>query len=396
MRDLNGVATEPPPPPETRVSRAATLKRWALEAGFDRAGIAVLERAAHGEAFLRWLDAGHQAGMGYLERGTERRLDPRLLAPGARSMLCVALRYRVPADEETLDGDLWPRVARYARGDDYHDLVGRRLEGLCRRIEDRFPGTVTRPYVDTGPVLEREWAARAGLGAIGKNTNLLHPEDGSYFLLGEILLGLDLEPDPPLADLCGSCRACLDACPTGALAAPYLLDSRLCISYWTIEHRGAIPAQVRPLLEDWVFGCDVCQEVCPWNAAPEPATDPALAAPERRRGLGLVDLLQIQRDDYEERFRRSPMKRAKRSGLRRNAAVAMGNRRQERYVPSLARALHGGEDAEVRSHAAWALGRIGGAEARAALSGALASEARTEVRAEVEAALAEGAPRRSG
>ena len=261
---------------------AALLKAWALEAGFDRAGIAVLERAAHGEAFVRWLEAGHQAGMSYLERRIEHRLEPERLVPGARSVLCVALRYLVPQDE-TVEGDLWPRVARYARGDDYHELMGRRLEALCARIEHAFPGTVTRPYVDTGPVLEREWAARAGLGAIGKNTNLLHPEDGSYFLLGEMFLGLDLAPDVPLADLCGSCRACLDACPTGALPAPYLLDSRLCISYWTIEHRGAIPAEVRPLVGDWVFGCDICQEVCPWNAAPKAASDPALALPESRR-----------------------------------------------------------------------------------------------------------------
>jgi epoxyqueuosine reductase len=365
---------------------AARLKAWALEAGFDRAGVAVLERAAHGDDFVRWLDAGHQAGMSYLERRVEHRLQPDRLVPGARSVLCVALRYFV-AEDETLDGDLWPRVARYARGDDYHDLMGRRLEALCTRIEGAFPGTVTRFYVDTGPVLEREWAARAGLGAIGKNTNLLHPTDGSYFLLGEILLGLDLEPDVPLADLCGSCRACLDACPTGALKAPYVLDSRLCISYWTIEHRGAIPAEVRPLLEEWVFGCDVCQEVCPWNAGPQRATDPTLALPESRRGLSLVDLLELGREDYETRFRRSPMKRAKRSGLRRNAAVAMGNRRRRAYVPALGRALAAGEDAEVRRHAAWALGRIGGEAAATALREARSNEADAEVSREIDDAL---------
>jgi epoxyqueuosine reductase len=249
---------------------AATLRTWALEAGFDRAGIAVLDRSDYGEAFRSWLEAGLHAGMSWLERRVEHRLDPAQLVPGARSVLCVALRYLVP-DDETVEGDLWPRVARYARGDDYHDLMTDRLDALCARIEAGFPGTVMRRYVDTGPVLEREWAARAGLGAIGKNTNLLHPTDGSYVLLGDVFLGLDLEPDVPIADLCGTCRACLDGCPTGALAAPYLLDSRRCISYWTIEHRGAIPAEVRPLLGEWVFGCDVCQEVCPWNAAPTPA-----------------------------------------------------------------------------------------------------------------------------
>jgi epoxyqueuosine reductase len=359
-----------------------------LELGFDRAGVAVLDRAEHGEAFARWLDDGHQAGMEYLERRVGHRLDPQRLVAGAKSVLSVALRYWMPQDE-TIDGDLWPRVARYARGDDYHELMGRRLDALCARIEHEFPGTVTRPYVDTGPVLEREWAARAGLGAVGKNTNLLHPADGSYFLLGEILLGLDLEPDVPLADLCGSCRACLDACPTGALAAPYLLDSRLCISYWTIEHRGSIPAEVRPLIGDWVFGCDVCQEVCPWNAEPRPASDPALALPEARRGLSLVDLLALGREDYEARFRRSPMKRAKRTGLQRNAAVALGNRRRAGDVPALTRTLAGGEDAVVRGHAAWALGRIGGEAARHALAEAAQRESDAAARDEIAAALAE-------
>jgi epoxyqueuosine reductase len=369
---------------------AVRLKAWAIEAGFDRAGIAVLDRAASGDAFVRWLDAGHQAGMGYLERRVEHRLDPGRLVPGARSVLCVALRYLVREDEN-LDGDLWPRVARYARGDDYHELMGRRLEALCARIEAALPGTVTRSYVDTGPVLEREWAARAGLGAVGKNTNLLHPGDGSYFLLGEILLGLELEPDAPLADLCGSCRACLDACPTGALVEPFVLDSRRCISYWTIEHRGAIPLEVRPLIGDWVFGCDVCQEVCPWNAAPNTASDPALALPASRRALTLVDLLELRREEYEHRFRGSPMKRAKRSGLRRNAAVVLGNRRRAADVPALERALADDEDADVRGHAAWALGRIGGDDARQALARAAQGESEPAVRDEITAALSEAA-----
>jgi epoxyqueuosine reductase len=366
---------------------AATLKTWALEAGFDRAGIAALGRSEQDEAFRDWLAAGRHAGMSWLERGVDRRLDPTALVPGAKSVLCVALRYLVP-DDERLDGDLWPRVARYARGDDYHEVMSERLDALCARVEAAFPGTVTRRYVDTGPVLEREWAARAGLGAIGKNTNLLHPTDGSYVLLGEVLLGLDLEPDVPIADLCGTCRACLDGCPTGALVAPYVLDSRLCISYWTIEHRGAIPSEIRPLVGEWVFGCDVCQEVCPWNAAPEPASDPAFALPEARRRLGLVDLLDLGREDYEASFRGSPMKRAKRSGLRRNAAVAMGNRGRSSYVEPLARVVREPSDPDLRREAAWALGRIGGEDARSALVEARAAETDPGVAAEIDAALA--------
>lgn len=347
---------------------AALLKTWALEAGFDRAGVAGLEPAATGEAFLRWLARGDQAGMGWFERRVEARLEPARAVPGARSALCVALQYHTlhPLDTEP-DGDLWPRVARYARGRDYHDVMGERLKALEDRIAAAFPGTVSRRYIDTGPVLERELAARAGLGAVGKNTNLLHPQAGSWFLLGELFLSLDLSPDVPLADLCGSCTRCLEACPTDALAEPYRVDSNRCISYWTIEHRGALPPEAREMVGDWVFGCDICQEVCPWNTAPEGADHPELRLPEARRELDLAGLLRLSRDEYVERFRGSPMKRAKLEGLQRNAAVAMGNRRDPRYVTSLAEALAEGEPV-VREHAAWALARIGTPEALEALA----------------------------
>jgi epoxyqueuosine reductase len=309
-----------------RAATAALLKSWALEAGFDRAGVAALGPAEHGLAFVRWLERGDHASMGYLERRVEERLDPRRVLPGARSALCVALQYSPLSGEAEATGDLWPRVARYARGRDYHDLMGERLERLGERIESAFPGSATRGYVDTGPVLERDLAARAGLGAFGKNTMLLHPEGGSWFLIGELLLTLDLAADLPLADLCGSCTRCLEACPTGALVAPYRLRSDLCISYWTIEHRGEIPPSAQPLLAGWVFGCDICQEVCPWNAAPASADHPELRLPPDRAELTLAGLLTLTRDDYVERFRGSPMKRAKLEGLQRNAALAAANR----------------------------------------------------------------------
>jgi epoxyqueuosine reductase len=241
--------------------------------------------------------------------------------------------------------------------------MGRGLERLARRVGAAFPGCRSRPYVDTGPLLERELAARAGLGAVGKNTLLLHPEAGSWFLLGELLLTLDLAPDLPLADLCGSCTRCLEACPTGALAEPYRLDSRRCISYWTIEHRGEIPEPVRPLLGDWVFGCDLCQEACPWNAAPAGAAHPDLRLPPERAELDLAGLLALESRDYAERFRGSPMKRAKLEGLQRNAAVAMGNRGGAAYAGPLARAAGEGSPL-LRRHAAWALGRAGGGAER--------------------------------
>jgi epoxyqueuosine reductase len=260
-----------------------------------------------------------------------------------------------------------------------------RLKSLEARIAEAFPGTVSRRYIDTGPVLERELAARAGLGAVGKNTNLLHPEAGSWFLLGELFLSLDLAPDVPLADLCGSCTRCLEACPTGALPEPYRLDSNRCISYWTIEHRGSLPETAREQVGDWVFGCDVCQEVCPWNTAPQGADHPELRLPDGRRELDLAGLLRLSRDEYVERFRGSPMKRAKLAGLQRNAAVAMGNRRQARYAAPLAEALAEG-DPVVRSHAAWALGKIATGEARQALEEAWGRDEDAEVREEIRAA----------
>lgn len=308
------------------LSAARQLKSWALEAGFDRAGVAALEPLEHGPALVRWLERGDQAGMTYLARRLDARLDPSQVFPGARSALCVALQYFPLDGHDEPAGDLWPRVARYARGVDYHELIEDRLKALEARVLAAFPGTVSRRYVDTGPVLERELAARAGLGAVGKNTLLLHPEAGSWFLLGELFLSLDLAPDVPLADLCGTCTRCLEACPTGALPEPYRLDSNRCISYWTIEHRGDFPEGVPEMVGEWVFGCDVCQEVCPWNAEPRGADHPDLALPEHRRRLDLAGLLRLGREEYVERFRGSPMKRAKLAGLRRNAAAVLANR----------------------------------------------------------------------
>ncbi len=378
---------------------AALLVRWALEAGFDQAGVAVLAPSEQGAALRRWLASGEHAGMAWIARRVEVREDPARLLEGARSALCVALQYWPLAGEEEPSGDLWPRVARYARGRDYHDVMGRRLKKLAARIREAFPGPPgcgTRPYVDTGPILERELAARAGLGVQGKNTMLLSRDRGSWFLLGEILLTLDLNgdlqaPEMPVTDLCGHCSRCLDACPTGALVEPYRLDSNRCISYWTIEHRGDLPPAAREMIGDWVFGCDVCQEVCPWNDRPRSGRplageDPELRLPPERGELDLASLLELDREGYVERFRGSPMKRAKLEGLQRNAAVAMGHRGDERYVPGLARTVEAGEPS-LRRHAAWALGRFGSTAATAALERAQAAERDPSVRAEIVAAL---------
>ncbi len=320
-------------PTSSPSDRAQLLKRWALEEGFHRAGVASLEPSRDAEAFDRWIDLGRHAGMRYMERYRDKRLDPATLVDGAKTALVVALHYAPLGGHEASappEGSVWSKVARYARGDDYHDVMKRRLRRLEERVHEAFPGATSRSFVDTGPLLERELAARAGLGAVGKNTNLLHP-DGSWFLLGEVLLSLELEPDEPLADMCGDCTRCLDACPTGALPAPYELDAARCTSYWTIEHRGEISPEDEAFVGDWLFGCDICQEVCPWNEfhakrGARTFDEEWARLPEARAALSLGDLMGLERPEYVERFRRSPMKRAKLEGLRRNATIVARNR----------------------------------------------------------------------
>ena len=369
----DGVATSPG-------DRARQLVAWAREEGFTRAGIALLEPSQYGGFYRRWLAAEHHAGMAWMERRLDERDDPARLLPGARAALCVALQYHPLVGEEEPGGDLWPRVARYARGRDYHDVMGRRLKRLAARIREAYPGAETRPYVDTGPIRERELAERAGLGVVGKHTNLFHRRWGSWFLIGEVLTTLELEPTVSTepSDLCGQCTLCLEACPTDALPEAYRLDSRRCISYWTIEHRGDFPTEVREMVGDWVFGCDLCQEACPWNDRPRrgeplPGDEPLLRLPEVRRELDLAGLLALDREGYVARFQVSPMKRAKLEGLQRNAAVAMGNRGDRDYVGPLAEALCGHPSESVRRHAAWALGQIGGEAARRVLRSVLVS-----------------------
>ncbi|GMU65680.1 MAG: tRNA epoxyqueuosine(34) reductase QueG [Acidobacteriota bacterium] len=335
---------------------AERIKARAREAGFDAAGVAPLAPAPTGAAYLRWLERGDQAGLGYLERNVELRLDPRGLLPGARSALAVALRYAPLVDEpEPPPGDFWPRVARYARGVDYHDLIWRMLGEVARFVESEWPGTRTRVCADTAPLLERDLAVRAGLGAIGKNTNLLHPTLGSYVLLGELLTTLDLPGDSPLSDLCGSCSRCLEACPTGALPEPWRLDARRCISYWTIEHRGEIPDAIARALAERVFGCDACQEVCPWNGGDPPADHPELRLSDERRDLDLVGMLRMPTEELAARIRGSALRRVRAEGLRRNAAHALGGSAAPAARAALAAAAADDPSSVVRSAAARAL-----------------------------------------
>jgi len=365
--------------PEALAAHARTV---GLRLGFDRVGIGPAEPPPHGAAFEAWVGAGHAAGMSYLERSRERRLDPRRVLPGARSIVACALAYH----QGSVAGP--PGVARYAWGDDYHAIVLSRLRELADALVAAAPGTAATAYVDTGPLLERDLAAAAGLGWIGKNTMLLDPALGSFFFIGIVLTTAALAPDPAVPDRCGRCTRCLDACPTGAFVAPYVLDARRCIAYLTIEHRGPIPVERRGWIGEWVFGCDVCQDVCPWNGRVPPAREGAF---QPRALPGAVGLLALGEPEYRERLRGSPLKRARREGLARNAAVTLGNRRAPEGVPALAAALEH-EDATVRGHAAWALGRIGTDEALAALGRAGSREPDPAVRREIAAALAAAGP----
>jgi len=279
-------------------------------------------------------------------------------------------------------------VARYAVGRDYHRELAGHLRSLAGFIEAEAPGARTRVYTDTGPVLERELAARAGLGWFGKNTNLIGPRGNSWLLLGEVLTDLDLPPDDPAADRCGSCTACLDACPTGAIPQPYLVDSTRCISYLTIEIRGRIPPERRADLGDWVFGCDICQEVCPWNRKTAPVEDGAFLAGHHLEDRTLEDLVRLDDRSFAAEFRATALERPRRRGLVRNALIVAGNTQNERALDAAIDRL-ADTDPLVRGAAAWALGRAGGGGARRALERARTGETDPQARQEIEAALSD-------
>lgn len=360
------------------------LREKARAIGFDLFGVAPARPAATGAFFTRWLEAGYQGGMDYLSRRARERSDPRLVLPEARTIVCVGVNYHA-RDPGGDGGAPFGRVARYAWGEDYHRVLGKGLDELAEFLR-RAGAAAARGYVDTGPVLEREYAARAGIGWFGKNTNLIREGTGSWILLGEIITDLEMEPDVPVPDRCGTCTRCIDACPSGAILEPYLVDSASCIAYLTIEHRGTIPRELRAPTGLHVFGCDICQEVCPWNRK-APETDQEAFRP--REGVpnpGLVALLEMTEEEWRSWFPRSAIRRAGRQGLRRNAAVALGNSGDRSVVPALIRAL-GDPDPSLRAHVAWALGRLGDAAGEEALREGLETEQDPLVRDEIEAAL---------
>jgi epoxyqueuosine reductase len=309
------------------VETAAELKAWALAEGFDLVGVAAAGAAETSPHLRRWLAAGRHGGMGYMAETEEQRSHPRHLLDGCRSVVMVALSYRSSApssdDAGAGDGRVW--VSRYAWGRDYHRVLKDRLLRLGRRLEEDHPGCGWRAVVDTAPLLEREWAARAGLGWIGKSTMLLNRRLGSELFLGALLTDVALEADPPATDHCGRCTACLDACPTGAFPSPHILDARRCIGYLTVEHRDEIPARLAPAMADMVAGCDRCNEVCPWTRRAPADLHPELApAPHRYRPL-LADLEALDEEGWKRWRRGSPLGRIPFSQLRRSLEAVRRN-----------------------------------------------------------------------
>jgi epoxyqueuosine reductase len=339
----------------------AGLRRRAKELGFIQCGFTTADPPSHYPVFAKWVAAGRHGGMDYLatERSLSMRAQPARLLPSARSIIALAMPYPPPPRAENLP--LEGRIAAYALGEDYHEVLPDRLRALCRDLDSLAGGRREhRAYVDTGPVLEREIASRAGLGWIGRNSMLIHPGTGSFFFLAVILTELELPPDPPFAfDRCGTCDRCVKACPTGCILPDRTIDSRRCISYWTIEDRGSIPTGLRGRIGRWVFGCDICQIVCPWNRKIHPETAspfrPRLHFPIR----DVTNEIGLTEEEWRGRFHNSPLRRVGREGYLRNLILVLGNSRRKEAIPLL-QPFRADPSRILRESAEWALAQIYG------------------------------------
>jgi epoxyqueuosine reductase len=322
--------------------------------GFDSCKVAPAAPPRHGQRFQAWLDEGAAGEMEWMARGAEKRGDPQKVLAGARSVIVVALNYFQGVEPAPAQGAATGRIARYAWGDDYHDVMLRKLEKLSALLSEH--GGLQKCYVDTGPILERDYAAEAGIGWHGKSTMLIDPKLGTWFFLGEILTTLDLPTDAPQEPRCGTCQRCLVACPTGAITEPHRLDARRCISYLTIELKGSIPLELRPLIGDRIYGCDDCLDACPWNRFASVSREATFAA-SPPIGLALRDYLALDEARFRDLFRHSPIKRIKRRGFLRNVCVALGNVGGRDDLPALELAAAEAEPL-IAEHAAWAIARI--------------------------------------
>ena len=349
------------------VERAAIVKERARALGFDAVGIARAEVLERDHARYRaFVERGLHGEMDWLARDggdARKRVDTEHILPGARSVVCVASAYQRAAADEATDPPFAQAIARYARGRDYHNGLRKRLRKLATFVRALEDGARARPLSDDAPILERAWAARAGLGFVGKNGMVIVPGRGSFVLLGEVVTSIELEPDAPMAERCGTCTRCLDACPTGALVEPFVLDARRCVSYLTIELRGAMPVHLRDGVGDHLFGCDDCQTICPFTRGSSPerhATSPRYLPLARWATTSLVDLLALEAgsDAWRALAEGTPLHRATAEGLARNAAVVLGNRRDRSALAALARAAETNASEVVRDAARWAIARI--------------------------------------
>jgi epoxyqueuosine reductase len=371
------------------------IKAEAARLGFPFTGITTLAPPPHLATFLDWAEAGRHASMDYLSSAPskEKRCSPSLILPDAKSIIIFGMPYMPSQPGALQPGSLVGQVASYAWGLDYHEIIPPRLLELAERIGHHLGCQIaTRAYTDTGPVLERDLAQRAGLGWAGKNTCLIHPKRGSYFFVAELFVDTDLDPDAPfLADHCGNCRRCIDACPTGCIRDDRTLDAGSCISYQTIENKGPIPLNIRPKIGKWVFGCDVCQQVCPWNRFSYSVdVDPAFEPRAEISALNLLAEIQLDASAFNRKFRSSPVKRAKRRGYLRNVCIALGNSRDRQALPELIAVLRNEPEGLIRGAAAWAIGQIGSAKAHAELNDALRAESDQQVREEILTVLQAG------
>ena len=363
----------------------------ANELGFELVGITPAAQSETIARYRQWIENGYAGKMGYLERHLPLKVDVRQLLAEAKSVISLAINYYTLDPPKALAEDpARGQISRYAWGDDYHDVIRQRLSELIDFIKQTAETELrTRVCVDTAPIIEREYAQKAGLGWIGKNTNLIHWRSGSWYFLAEVLINIALESDTPaVRGSCGTCTLCIEACPTDAIVEPNVLDSRLCISYLTIELKDGIPKALRPKIGNLIFGCDICQEVCPWNSKAVPTDEPAFQPRAENFAPKLLSLMGMTQQEFSRRFKRSPIKRTKRRGFLRNVLVAIGNWGDRRAVPALKDALTDDEPL-VRSHAAWALGRIGGDTAKQILQTQLTVETEQEVITEIQDALLE-------
>ena len=366
-----------------------SLKTEAQRLGFDLVGACPAVTASGFSNLLQWIENGYAGEMEYIERRKEAYRHPKFVLDGAVSILMLGTGYNTLAAADTNPGQ--GRISRYAWGDaDYHDLIHGGLKQLRKFAESENPELVCRGVVDSAPLLEREFAQLAGLGWAAKNTLLINRQMGSWFFLSALLLDQPLEYDEPfLKNHCGTCTACIEACPTDAFVSPSVLDATKCISYLTIEHRSPIPIELRNQMEDWIFGCDVCQDVCPWNRKAPVTDEPCFQPTENQNPVDLVSLFDLDDDSFRARFRKTPLWRAKRRGILRNAAIAMGNQPVETNLPALRKGLNDVEPL-IRGAAAWALGQHlaqGFSSAADLLNSRKATEEMVEVSREIELAL---------